>query len=952
MRVEIIDDLIKEQAESFSIEITEDNLPTGLQSASPAAVSVVIDDDEIAPSAHPYFRTEDISVNENVGTVEVQVALDRTPSGNVSFPIMTIGNTTGNSATEHDDYRPLSTNVTFEAGATGEDLIRTVSIDIIDDTEIDAILLEAFAISFGPGVQVAAGKPQKVRITIVDNDVPVVSFATAAVSIGEVSRTGAVTMTLQLDHPLPVGRLFHAYVETADQSAVAGSDYRRLERTQLLVSNNQTQRTVNIDIIDDRLIEAEETFTINLVHPITADLNDATIGTQSSVTVTIISEDIETITAHISAFRDAAGNNIPLAAQGETLVTVDEDIGTLQLTLQIDAVPTVADAIILYSIEDYDTSLSADYTVSGELTNIGVGMQGEAVFRIGTSELTQTIEIAIIDDAAQEENERFGVRLAAPINNRDVLSTGVQLTGSQDLRFTITDNDVLPGVSFSARTASVRENAGTVSVTVQLSATPSAPVTIQVRTTDGTATAGEDYRALTTEVMFAADATGVGLRQTVSIPIIDNSVDASDKAFTVAFGTLPDGIVAGVQNSVTVTIVNDDVPVVSFVEEAVTVNEDAGTVTVTVQLSRETIRPLVIPVRTRRERALPVFDYAALVQQNVVFAVGASGADLRQTVSINIIDDELDEEHETFVVTLGTLPSGVAAGTPDGVTVTITDNDVPAVSFTVATASVSESAGTVAVTVQLSTSPATPLTIPVITTNGTATAAADYTALTTEVVFYPDSAPLDLRRTIRITVADDALDELDETFTVAFGTLPSGVTAGTPDAATVTITDNDVPAVSFMAATTSVSESAGTVAVTVQLSTSPATRITIPVSTMDGTALAGVDYTALTQDVVFAAGASGAALTQTISIDLADDVLDETNETFTVAFGTLPDNVTAGTPATATVTITDDDERAASAHPYFYTEGVSVNERCRHGGSAGRFGPYSGRRCLFSGHDE
>ena len=65
------------------------------------------------------------------------------------------------------------------------------------------------------------------------------------------------------------------------------------------------------------------------------------------------------------------------------------------------------------------------------------------------------------------------------------------------------------------------------------------------------------------------------------------------------------------------------------------------------------------------------------------------------------------------------------------VTVTITDNDVPAVSFTTATASVSENAGTATVTVQLSASPATQLTIPVRTTNGTATSGTDYTALTT-----------------------------------------------------------------------------------------------------------------------------------------------------------------------------------------------------------------------------
>ena len=116
-----------------------------------------------------------------------------------------------------------------------------------------------------------------------------------------------------------------------------------------------------------------------------------------------------------------------------------------------------------------------------------------------------------------------------------------------------------------------------------------------------------------------------------------------------------------------------------------------------------------------------------------MFASGT--ATLTQTVSITVADDGLDEIDETFTVAFGTLPDSVSAGTPADVTVTITDDDVPAVvpavSLTTATASAGEGAGTVEVTVQLSVSPATELTIPVRTTNGTATASADYTALTT-----------------------------------------------------------------------------------------------------------------------------------------------------------------------------------------------------------------------------
>ena len=287
-----------------------------------------------------------------------------------------------------------------------------------------------------------------------------------------------------------------------------------------------------------------------------------------------------------------------------------------------------------------------------------------------------------------------------------------------------------------------------------------------------------------------------------------------------------------------------------------------------------------------------------------------------QTVSVSILNDTADELDETFTVAFGTLPAGaVTAGTPATVTVTINDDDVPAVSFAAATADAGEGDGTVEVTVQLSTSPATAITIPVMTADGTGSAAAtageDYTALTTDVVFAAATATL--TQTVSITITDDDRGEPAQTFTVAFGTLPADiVTAGTPAAVTVTITDDDIPTVSFATATLSVVESAGTVDVIVQLSSSPADDITIPVMTMDGTAAAPGDYTALTQNVVFTGGATGADLTQTISVTVTDDDLVEADQTFTVAFGTLPSGVAPGTRPTVTVTIDSEDTATVS----------------------------------------
>ena len=72
---------------------------------------------------------------------------------------------------------------------------------------------------------------------------------------------------------------------------------------------------------------------------------------------------------------------------------------------------------------------------------------------------------------------------------------------------------------------------------------------------------------------------------------------------------------------------------------------------------------------------------------------------------------------------------------------------------------------------------------------------------------------------------------------------------------------------------------------TVQLDSSPLAQLIIPVETTDDTAISGSDYTALSsQTVTFAAGqleATGANLmSQTVTITILEDSLDEANETF------------------------------------------------------------------------
>ena len=534
-----------------------------------------------------------------------------------------------------------------------------------------------------------------------------------------------------------------------------------------------------------------------------------------------------------------------------------------------------------------------------------------AVFASGASgaDLTQTLSIPITDDGLDEVDETFTVDFGTL---PDSVSAGTPAT----VTVTITDDDV-PAVSFTAATASVSESAGTATVTVQLSASPATQITIPVRTENGVALADEDYTALTTiNAVFASGASGADLTQTISIPITDDGLDESHEPFTVAFGTLPDSVSAGTPAAVTVTIIDDDVVTVSFVEETVSVREDAGTATVTVQLNMPPIVPVFIPVLTTNGTAAANEDYRerGLSTADILFAAGASGADLRQTVNIRIIDDHLYEDDETFTVSFGTLLAGsVSAGTPDSVTVTITetDADLPELSVSASPIAINEGeTSTITITVTTGVPLRSELTVP-FTISGAGITAGDYTLAGTVGTAVTLPAASTGQRTVpALTLTLTATDDADTSVEMLTFTLASGAgytVSSSAGSALVAIKPTGTPTLEFTTDAVSVTETPGgrTVTMEMRLSGPPVNDLVVPVSTTDGTATAGADYTALSADIVFASGATGAALTQTVQVEITDDRVDEPSEDFTIAFSPLLADSSG--VYSVTVTIVDED---------------------------------------------
>ena len=509
-----------------------------------------------------------------------------------------------------------------------------------------------------------------------------------------------------------------------------------------------------------------------------------------------------------------------------------------------------------------------------------------------------------------------------------------------------------PTVSISASPNPVAEGAR-VTLKVTLSEALAKDVTIPVTTTRGTAERGDvpvpNYFMLIPSGETAA-ATTIQTAQ-------DDDEDDETFILALAVGELPAGVSAGTASSVTVTIADDDAPdpppaatpTVSISALPNPVAEGAR-VTLKVTLSAALAKDVTIPVTTTRGTAergdVPVPNYFMLIP---------SGETAAATTIQTAQDDDTD--HETFILALaaGELPAGVSAGTASSVTVTIADDDAPdppparpQLSFASASYSVHEGESvtlTVNIAPRLASASDVVLNAIFTTVVGDARTPGDYTlsGVTGSGGLWNLTLPANASSAaFTLSAVADGTAEGNEavTFRLARETAdaPYDVAAGAAGRATVTIADPRppaVPAVRLSASPATVAEGSP-VTVTATLSAALAEDVSIPVALTGGTAEPG-DFGALASIRIPAGSASGAG-----TVTTAHDADDE-DETFTVALGSLPPSVSAGTPSSVTVTIADggatgdgddaDDEAPAaptvsiSASPNPVAEGSAVTVR-------------------------
>ena len=256
-----------------------------------------------------------------------------------------------------------------------------------------------------------------------------------------------------------------------------------------------------------------------------------------------------------------------------------------------------------------------------------------------------------------------------------------------------------------------------------------------------------------------------------------------------------------------------------------------------------------------------------------------------------------------YVVSLGGEVDRISNGTPSSCTVPVPT--FPAAS-TVSVSDVRATEGDdgsapASFVVSLSKASSDTVTVRQATTDGTATAPADYTSTSGQVTF----APGETSKTVDVPVSGDRSDEDDETFSVDLSS-PTNATIGDGHGVGTIVDDDPAPEVSISGGSVTEGD-AGTSALTytATLDAPSGKRVSVDFATADGSAHQPEDYTARTGTLTFEPGET----TQHIDVPVAGDTRHEVNETVAVDLSN-PANASLGT-AHALGTILDDDPQPA-----------------------------------------
>ena len=578
---------------------------------------VVVYDDESLPEISPYpdhryFVLESVgSVTLSVGhagfplneSVTVAYRARRVPSYQDAY----LQRTGRDVATANSDFAAVQGAVTIAAGSRSG----TFSVPILQDTdqepnEVFWVELTRVTSTTSGGLLNATIGNTLASVEIIDDDtLPEVSVSDAEAD----EQAGVLTFRVELSR-ISADEVVIEYT-TVDGTATAGDDYTGVTSGSVTIPAGDLFATIEVDVVNDGVVEGEETFTLQLTGVFGATL----LNTEAQGTI-LDADDLPSLSVEdVSRVEDDASQYL------NARVTLSRPSGqTVWLSHAVAEVP---------SLGEYAATYRLDFEEGFDVPPIS----------IPAGATSRTFTVRIFDDDVPERDERFLILISDPV--------GATIRDGSAWA-TIVNND-LPIVSIE--NVEVSESDPSAIFTVALHEPSLDPTSVRYRTQDwpygGTsqATPGEDFTDVDDILTFAAGETTA----TITVPIRDDTVDEYDEAFVMQ---LYDPVGVAFANESALATIADDEPGWWIGDAAG--SEDSGTVSFLVRRDPPADAAFTLQYEVADGGATggddcadPGVDYLTPLG-SVDFAPGATEA----TIAVTVCDDATVEGNETFLVSL------------------------------------------------------------------------------------------------------------------------------------------------------------------------------------------------------------------------------------------------------------------------------------------------------------
>lgn len=654
------------------------------------------------------------------------VSIDVERSGRADIAVTVVVNTESQTAQAGSDFVDTAVTLTWPAGDTTP---RTVTIPLLDDRRIEG--LESFDVVLSDARGAGFGTTVRARVDISDFEEGRLRIVGASTEVRE--DRGQVVLEVERTDGSD-GEVSVAAAATPNTAAL-GADFSGPSGRLQWSDGDSAARQLVLPIIDDRLVEGDETFTVTLVDP-----EGGGIPSASSIEVTIV---------------DWEEGSVSLS---EPVFEVREDAGQVVLQLARD------------NGADGEVTVDLAYTEGTPRAQAGQDYDDSALtvtFSAGESG-PRTVVVPILDDVEVEGDEQFVVGLVRPTN-------GV-IVGELD-EATVVIRDWEEGaLAFDRLSIGTTEDAGSITVAVVRLNGSDGEVSVRAATEGDSATADVDFRSQS-EVLRWSD--GDITPRSVTVELIDDAEIEDLERFFVQLSEPVEGRLAEpAQISVNVEDAEPGRVVLSSTQ--VEAREDSAQVVLQAQRVDGRSGRVTVDYRLVANTAEAGADYDD-ASGTLTFSDREAGP-FEITVSLN--DDLVAEPPETFELQLLNPTGGVLVGEP--AVITLLDAGAGQVASTEEAYSVSEGTGQVTIDIERRGETVGPLVVSYETVPGSAVSPNDFVEAAGQLEWADGEAGV---RSVVVTVNDDGDDEPDESFELRLASDNDTVELTT--AARVTVLDND-----------------------------------------------------------------------------------------------------------------------------------------------------------------